>query len=985
MVKIITSSSDFSNLGLNSSQKSLIVTKDAPSAIQIKNYFDDLRNVYLIEGMELLPYDFFSMAPNTRAKRINSLSSFLKNKESIVIASISTLLSPLPDPIHITPLNSLAVGDAFDSDQIINSLLQSGYTKEPFVSLPGQFAVRGSVMDIFLTSNKDPIRIEHFGFQVESLRTFNAESQITNEKIEKLDLLPSYEFPINEKSSENFKREWRENFEVFEEDSDIFSKIMSLKHAEGSEIYYPMFYGKKTSFLAYIKAIDQIYFQEGVCEAAAEFEALVQERYEEYRYDQRRPLLHPDKLYLRYHELEDYLRSSEKFDLETNTTSETEEKEETKRNEKADLSINQIPNEGELVVHLSHGIGKFLGLKQLNTFVGVSDCLEILYKDDSKVFVPIENMNLVSKYFGPEDREIDSLNSKRWKKRKDKALKQTFDTAAELLEIQAKRNQKKGFAYRPFEEEYENFVSKFPYQETFDQKRTIEEVINDMKSHKPMDRLICGEVGFGKTEVAMRASLIAALNDKQTCILVPTTLLSSQHFESFKKRFNDTGVNIAVLSRNVSTKDKNKILKGLEAGEIDIIIGTHALIQGSIKFNDLGLLIIDEEHRFGVRQKERIKALKEEIEVMSLSATPIPRSLNFALTELKDLSIIATAPDDRLPVKTFTYSYNENLINEAIQRESLRGGQVYYLCNDLNLIGDRRLRLLDKFPNLKIEVVHGQLKPKEIEEKMLNFNLGLTDILVCSTIIESGIDVSNANTLIVEDADRFGLSQLHQLRGRVGRSEKQAYAYFLRSKHIMNKKNADKRFEALMSADSLSAGFLLALKDLEIRGAGEILGSNQSGVFESIGLELYTRMIRKASEFIKNGDFDFESLDETPEININENCLIPENYLPDINVRLMMYNKVSLAETKEDLKNIQIEMINRFGLLPAELRNFFLQAELKIIAETCSIRQINFLKDKVKISFKNEQLDTAFFADGELEEKVELTKNVIQTIYKNAS
>ena len=500
-----------------------------------------------------------------------------------------------------------------------------------------------------------------------------------------------------------------------------------------------------------------------------------------------------------------------------------------------------------------------------------------------------------------------------------------------------------------------------------------------------MDRLICGEVGFGKTEVAMRAAFIAALNNKQTCILVPTTLLASQHFASFEKRFQDSGISIAALSRNINLKEKGKLLQGLGSGEIDIVIGTHALLQGNIKFNDLGLLIIDEEHRFGVRQKEKIKTLKEEVEILSLSATPIPRSLNFALSELKDLSIIATAPDDRLPVKTFTYSFNENLIHEAIQREILRGGQTYYLCNDLTLIQDRRLRLKEKFEDLVIEIVHGQLKPKVIEEIMLKFNSGLIDVLVCSTIIESGIDVSNANTLIVEDADKFGLSQLHQLRGRVGRSEKQAYAYFLRSKNIVNKKNADKRFDALMSADSLSAGFLLALKDLEIRGAGEILGSNQSGVFESIGLELYTRMIKKASEFIKSGEMDFQSLDESPEININVNCFIPEDYLPDINVRLLMYNKIALAETNEELKNIQIEMINRFGLLPNELKNFFLQAELKIAAENFSIKKINFNKNKISISYKNEELNTSLFNDDKLEDKVKMTMDVMQAINKNVS
>ncbi len=986
MVKIITSSADVLDLGINSFQNNLLITKDAQSALQLIEYFDGDPNFVLLENSELLPYDFFSMAPIIRAKRITALSSLLKRKGVTLISSINTILSPLPHPSHISPINNLSVNDQFNPEKIIQEITDYGYVREDFVSEPGQYALRGSIMDIFLTSGKNPIRIEFFDNAIESIRTFNPESQIADEKIDSLNFLPSFEYPLNPEAAETFKQEWRKNFDIFENDSEIFTKVMSLRPAEGVEIYLPLFYKQKTSILSYLNHIDEICVQRHTDIKAYAFEDLIKERYEEYRYDLRRPLLAPEDLFLNFLQLSEFINKDKSFDFDQPNIAETTDNSiELTRNEKADISSSKMPDPGDLVVHLSHGIGRFVGLKQLNTFVGTSDCLEISYKDDSKVFVPIENMDLVSKYFGPDDRDIDSLNSKKWKKRKDKALKQTFDTAAQLLEVQAKRNGRVGFAFDIDEKEFSSFVSKFPYEETYDQKKTIEEVITDMQSQQPMDRLICGEVGFGKTEVAMRAAFIAALNNKQTCILVPTTLLAAQHFASFEKRFQDSGISIAALSRNINLKEKEKLLQGLGSGEIDIVIGTHALLQGNIRFNDLGLLIIDEEHRFGVRQKEKIKTLKEEVEILSLSATPIPRSLNFALSELKDLSIIATAPDDRLPVKTFTYSFNENLIHEAIQREILRGGQTYYLCNDLTLIQDRRLRLKEKFEDLVIEIVHGQLKPKVIEEIMLKFNSGLIDVLVCSTIIESGIDVSNANTLIVEDADKFGLSQLHQLRGRVGRSEKQAYAYFLRSKNIVNKKNADKRFDALMSADSLSAGFLLALKDLEIRGAGEILGSNQSGVFESIGLELYTRMIKKASEFIKSGEMDFQSLDESPEININVNCFIPEGYIPDINVRLLMYNKIALAETNEELKNIQIEMINRFGLLPDELKNFFLQAELKIAAENFSIKKINFNKNKISISYKNEELNTSLFNDDKLEDKVKMTMDVIQAINQNAS
>ena len=986
MVKIITSSTDVSDLGINSPGKRLIVTKDAYSASMVFELSRNVENVILLENSELLPYDFFSMSPSIRAKRISALSTFLKSNNVTLIASIATVLSPVPATSHLSSLNQLSVGDPFLIKKVTAELVRDGYLREDFVTEPGQYALRGSVMDVFLTSANKPTRIEFFDDEIESLRTFNPESQITEEKIDFIDFLPSYEFPLDEKSVEVFKQEWRKKFDTFEEDSEIFTRTSKLKFAEGVEIYTPLFSAQKTNILSYLKDVNEIYLQSGTSQKAQEFEELANNRYEEYRFDIKRPLLKPEDLFLGFSSFVNSLKGIIPFDLMSGEKQDIKsELSKMDKNEKADVSKSKMPNEGDLVVHLSYGIGRFAGLKQLTTFVGVSDCLEIIYKDNSKVFVPIENMNLVSKYFGPTDKDLDSLSSSKWKKRKDKALKQTFDTAAELLEVQSKRNVTLGHAFLVDYDDYENFAGNFPYEETYDQKRTIEEVIDDMTSHKPMDRLVCGEVGFGKTEVAMRAAFICALNNKQTCILAPTTLLTSQHLASFRERFKDTGINIASLSRNVSKSQKDQLLLQLESGEIDIVIGTHALIQGNIKFKNLGLLIVDEEHRFGVRQKEKIKTLKEEVDILSLSATPIPRSLNFALSELKDLSIIATAPDDRLPVRTFTYSYNENLINEAIQREMLRGGQTYYLCNDLSLIQDRQSRIKDKFKDLRVEIVHGQLKSSQIEQVMLNFNAGDIDVLVCSTIIESGIDVSNANTLIVEDADKFGLSQLHQLRGRVGRSERQAYAYFLRSKNIINKKNADKRFDALMSADSLSAGFLLALKDLEIRGAGEILGSNQSGVFESIGLELYTRMIKKASEFIKNGELDFQTLNDSPEININSNCLIPENYLPDINVRLLMYNKISLAETNNDLKNIQIEMINRFGLLPDELVNFFLQAELRILSEQCSVKKINFLKNKVNISFKNKDLDTSFFNNDKLDEKVKATSDVIRAITNNVS
>ena len=987
MTRNIKTLTDLKNLRLNSPKQNLFVTKDTQSAKSLYLELMDGFNCLLFEGSELLPYDFFSSSPVIRASRLNTLSELTKQSECNLVVSIQTLLSPCPGMSHVMPLNNIKVGDKLDLEALLNLLENNGYSRSDFVSIPGEYALRGSILDIFLTSGKEPVRIEFFGKDIESLRFFDPQTQIANKKIQSIEHLPSFEYPLNEQSTVNFTNNWRSKFNVFEGDSEIFNKIVKKRPAEGVEIYLPLFYGHKTTLLSYIKDMKTIYIQEGVPEEAVIFQELIEERYEEYRYDQKRPLLSPDDLFINFEDFHEQIEDKEILycRLYENLEIKSENKELKERNEKSDINLQNMPSKDDLVVHLTHGIGKFNGLKNIDTFLGVNDCLEIEYANSSKVYVPIEHMNLVSKYFGPKDRPIDALGSKRWITRKNKALKQTFDTAAELLQVQAKRSIKRGFSYEVPNKEYQKFCSNFPYQETFDQKRTIDEVIGDMKKAIPMDRLICGEVGFGKTEVIMRAAFIATYNKKQTCVLVPTTLLATQHFTSFVDRFENTGIRIGVLSRNIKGKQKEELLIDLHEGKIDILIGTHAVFGNNVKFSDLGLLVIDEEHRFGVRQKEKIKSLKEEVEIISLSATPIPRSLNFALTELKDLSIIATAPDDRLPVKTFTYSFNENLINEAIQRESLRNGQTYYLCNDLRLIEDRKQRLNSKFPDLKIEIVHGQLNSKEIENKMVAFHDNDIDILVCSTIIESGIDVPNANTLIVEEADRLGLAQLHQLRGRIGRSHKQAYSYFLRSRYIHNKTSADKRLEALQETDSLSAGFLLALKDLEIRGAGEILGSNQSGVFDSIGLDLYTRMIKKATDFIKNGDLDFQHLDQLPEININESCLIPEEYLPDINVRLLMYNRISLASSDEELIKIQVEMINRFGLLPPEIKYFFYQAELRLLSEESSVTKINFSKNNIDIFFKDPSLNASLINPEDVESKVNMTKDVIKVISQNVN
>ena len=917
--------------------------------------------VSLFPHTETLPYDFFSPSKHIKNLRMQALSGLLADKTNILIISIQALMSPCPDKAHLLPFELLETNKNIDRKNLISGLQNSGYERKDIVKEVGEFALRGSIIDIYATGYDEPIRIEINESKIDSLRTFDPTSQITTQKINSFSAIPPYEYALNQKGINLFKKNWRNCFDTYEEDSDVFKSIAKGKAEEGSEIYLPLFFLGKTSVINYLDKFDTVLLDKNVLKEIKDYELLINERYEEYRYDLTRPLLKPSELFLSKNEFKSFLKDREVTNI---TFKDFNSKKITKAKIKSIQPTkeynHQIPEIDDRVVHLFHGIGIFKGLKNIKTKSTSNECLEIEYRNNSKVFVPIDSMHLVSKYFGPEEINIDELGSKKWERKKTLAIKKTFDTAAELLKTQAKRNLRKGKKYQIPKNEYFEFCREFQFIETQDQKNTILEIEKDLQDSIPMDRLVCGEVGFGKTEVAMRASFISAFNNSQTCILVPTTVLAQQHYESFLKRFSNSPINIQKLSRDITVRKRKEILSHLKDGHIDIIIGTHALLQGSIEFQDLGLLIIDEEHRFGVRQKEKIKKLKEDVNILYLSATPIPRSLNFALAELKDLSIIATAPENRLSVRTFIYPFNEHLIKESIQRELLRNGQVYYLCNDLRLIQDRKTRIEDLFPSHNVDFIHGKLKGSEIEEKMLLFQNGQINILVCSTIIESGLDIANANTLIVEEADRLGLSQLHQLRGRVGRGKKQAYAYFLKSNRILKRKKADKRLKALKDSDSLSAGFLLSLKDLEARGAGEILGENQSGIMESIGIDLYLRLVNRATNQIQKGEIESFILEKDIEVNLNTSTYIPEDYLPDINQRLIMYNKISSAISLEELKDIQIEMINRFGLFPKELKALFFESELTLIATEKNVNEIKIKKEHIEINFLDSTKDKVF-------------------------
>ncbi|MGH8352266.1 MAG: transcription-repair coupling factor, partial [Pseudomonas sp.] len=601
--------------------------------------------------------------------------------------------------------------------------------------------------------------------------------------------------------------------------------------------------------------------------------------------------------------------------------------------------------EGAPVVHIDHGVGRYLGLITLEIEGQHAEFLALQYAEEAKLYVPVASLHLIARYTGSDDAlaPLHRLGSETWQKAKRKAAEQVRDVAAELLDIYARRAAREGYAFKDPQADYATFSAGFPFEETPDQQTTIDAVMADMLAAKPMDRLVCGDVGFGKTEVAMRAAFIAVHSGRQVAILVPTTLLAQQHYNSFRDRFADWPVTVEVMSRFKSAKEVGDAVQLLVEGKLDIVIGTHKLLQDDVKFKNLGLVIIDEEHRFGVRQKEQLKALRSEVDILTLTATPIPRTLNMAVSGMRDLSIIATPPARRLSVRTFVMEQQNPVIKEALLRELLRGGQVYYLHNDVKTIEKCAADLADLVPEARIAIGHGQMRERELEQVMSDFYHKRFNVLIASTIIETGIDVPSANTIIIERADKFGLAQLHQLRGRVGRSHHQAYAYLLTPPRKQMTDDAQKRLEAIANAQDLGAGFVLATHDLEIRGAGELLGDGQSGQIQAVGFTLYMEMLERAVKAIRKGEQP--NLDQPlgggPEINLRVPALIPEDYLPDVHARLILYKRIASAADEEGLKELQVEMIDRFGLLPEPAKNLVRLTLLKLQAEQLGIKKVD--------------------------------------------
>lgn len=1053
----------------------ILIAEDNLSASQLQDELPFFLNpeqtpqeLLLFPDWETLPYDQFSPHQDIISTRLYTLSRMQQVTNAIVITSASTLMHKLcpPEFLHQYAL-MLKQGQTLDIESFRHQLQQAGYHCVNKVLEHGEYAIRGSIIDIYPMGSGLPFRIELFDNDIESLRSFDTETQRTIEQIKEINLLPAREFPLNEQSQLLFRRAFRDLFPGNPSQCPIYEAVSEGQYPSGIEYYLPLFFNKTATFFDYLPKDAKVCLIEKVQSNAEQFWEELNERYEQRRHDISRPILPPPYCFITPIELLTFANSYDQLRVDR-TVSE-------KKGAVCNFSIEQAPslpidrksseplhllreycqnsirrylivvesagrrevlldllkpsglqpkvqeswqhflqdtapinitigplNQGceltdkhiaiivesqlfgeqatpqrrgaqkaidpdliirdmaELrvgapVVHLQFGVGRYQGLQHITSQGVSSEFLVLTYAGEDKIYVPVTSLHLISRYTGVDSDHapLHKLGTDQWQKEKKKAAEKIHDIAIELLDLYAKREAQPGHQYEYSQSDYVKFASAFPFTETADQLQAIEEIINDMQSPRPMDRLICGDVGFGKTEVAMRAAFVAVQNGKQVCVLVPTTLLAGQHFETFRDRFADFPINIELLSRFRSNKETESVLKGLKSGQVDIVIGTHKLFQSQIEFKNLGLLIIDEEHRFGVKQKEHIKSIRTHVDILSMTATPIPRTLNMAMAGIRDISLIATPPAKRLAIKTFWQEKKDMTIKEAILREILRGGQVYFLHNDVQTIERVAQDLQTLVPEAKVRIAHGQMRERELERVMSDFYHHRFNVLVCTTIIETGIDIPTANTIIIDRADKFGLAQLHQLRGRVGRSHHQAYAYLLTPSEKSLTSDAVKRLEAIVSLEDLGAGFTLATHDLEIRGAGELLGEEQSGNMHAIGFNLFMELLDKAVKSLKAGKIPELSapMNQGPEIELRISAIIPEDYIGDIHNRLIMYKRIANAKTREQLHDLQVELIDRFGLLPPSVKHLLLITELKLKAEHMGIHKISASGQQGKIEF----------------------------------
>ena len=1045
---------------------------------EIPFFAPELRT-YLLPDWETLPYDNFSPHQDLISERLATLYQLMSGTCDILIVPVTTALyRMLPREYLAAHTFFLKRGETFDLGGLRNQMTFAGYTHVTQVLSPGEYSLRGGLVDLFPMGSPLPYRIDLLDNEIESIRTFDVDTQRSVYPVSEIRLLPAREFPFDEDGRSRFRVNFREKFEGDSSRSRIYKDISKGATPAGIEYYLPLFFSHTATLFDYLPQTMLLCLHHEIYPAAENFWRDTQSRYQLLRGDSDRPLLPPGELFVTTDAFFGALKSYPRVEIpskpqgSSNTQNFTKslpplqidrradnpaerlasfipefasryqssggrilllaeglgrrelildhlkqyglcpdicesyvhflagtgsfmlcvaplhsgfilsaegiafiteselyarhlhgrrERDSRKATAVGDAMLRDLSEikTGDPVVHEQHGIGRYLGLISMDVGEGATEFLSLEYEGGDKLYVPVSQLHLIGRYSGaaPEAAPLHKLGSGQWDKAKRKAMQQVRDTAAELLNLYAQRTARLGRAFGFKLHDYEAFVEGFGFDETPDQAAAIDAVIEDLTSGKPMDRLICGDVGFGKTEVALRAAFVAVADGTQVAVLVPTTLLAEQHFQNFSDRFSliadEWPIKIAELSRFRSAKEQTQALTGLENGQIDIVIGTHKLIQRGLKFKNLGLVIIDEEHRFGVRQKEQLKSLRTEVDVLTLTATPIPRTLAMSLEGLRDFSVIATAPQRRLAIKTFVSRFSEGVIREACLRELKRGGQIYFLHNEVGTIQPMHDKLARLLPEAHIQIAHGQMRERELEHVMKDFYQQRSNLLLCTTIIETGIDVPTANTIIINRADRFGLAQLHQLRGRVGRSHHQAYAYLLVPEEEALGTQARKRLEAIQTMEELGAGFYLAMHDLEIRGAGEVLGESQSGEMQEIGFSLYTTMLDAAVQSLKEGkEPDMQHpLGVATEINLHVPALLPDDYCSDIHERLVLYKRMANCMHDDQLDDLQGELLARFGLLPNPVRTLLDCHHLRIAAKPLGITRIEASIHAIQLQF----------------------------------
>ena len=1018
--------------------------------------------VLTLPDWEVLPWDLFSPLPDIVSERLRTLAELPGLRRGLVLVTLDTLLQRLAPSGWVAARSfDLAVGDTLALEAFRMRLIEAGYASVAQVGAPGEFAVRGSLLDVFPMGTEHPLRIDLFDDRIDAIRRFDPETQRSLDALPALRLLPAREFPLDPDAIRAFRRRWRSRFEGDPTRSPLYTGVSDGYAPAGIEFWSPLFFDDTGTLFDYLPArtviADLTQDREG---GLARAWRSLQDRHAERSGDIERPLLEPREIFLTPEEIESGLAAYSRvesqpfrdpqptdidFDFGTQLPKPllldaraerplaplqdfldgfpgrvllaadspgrrevlgellrgarlqatacdgwegflasgdrvgltvapelqglslpggslallsesqlfgTRARQERRRRKSAASDPNAILRDlqsltaGAPVVHEEYGVGRYVGLQAMEVGGQPGEFLVLEYQGGDRLYVPVHALHYVSRYSGgaPESAPLHKLGSDQWSRARRRAAEKVRDVAAELLDLYAQRKARRGLQLAPNELEYQAFANGFPFEETADQADAIVQVIADLGREQPMDRVVCGDVGFGKTEVAMRAAFVAVQAGKQVVVLVPTTLLAQQHQNSFADRFADWPVRIESLSRFRSGKETTAALEGVENGTVDILIATHRLLHAQPRFKDLGLVIIDEEHRFGVRDKERLKALRAEVHVLTLTATPIPRTLNMALGGLRELSIIATPPAERLPIKTFVTEWHDATVREAILRELRRGGQIYYVHNEVRDIARVAESLGKLVPEAKIRIGHGQMRERELEQMMVDFYHRRFDILVATTIIESGIDVPSANTIIIDRADRFGLAQLHQMRGRVGRSHHRAYAYLLVPSRKALTGDALKRFEALESLEELGAGFVLATHDLEIRGAGELLGEQQSGEMAEVGLTMYLDMLDRAVKALRAGrrvDLD-APLAAQSEVELRVPSLLPEDYVGDVQVRLALYKRIAAAADEDALDGMLVELTDRFGEPPTPARNLLRTARLRLVARRLGLRRVDF-------------------------------------------